>query len=427
MKRYRMANLIFAGAFFLFCFAAVLHVCRKNEGTALFYFLAQSCFIGCVADWFAVEAIFRNSLHLPRFRPLIPKNKERIVRQIHETVNRNLIKSEMFAAMIQKFSLTTFLENEYRSGNGAVRQFEKTAAFYTGRFLAGFAADHRKEVGLWARQGGRTFVNRFVRYLEDKALSDEKKEQILFQILGAAEERIKDPSLQTKLARYLRTWGDKQDKGFWGNMLYPLAGYMGIIDYEDMAAAVLKATEEKIQSWKEKDNPFGQTLLAEWSHAVETFMETPAVKKALRDFAFYLYESFPVEEKADAVFEQLWEEWADGDAFENHLLPRIEQAFHRALRSVADNEKIRRQMDWGAKNLLMEILRFERNHISEAIARILESYRTEELNEFIESKVHKELEGIRINGAAVGLAAGAVLYIFIQFIYLPAVTLLFRL
>ena len=333
----------------------------------------------------------------------------------------------MFAAMIQKFSLTEFIENEYRSGNGEIRQFEKTAAFYTGRFLVDFAADHRKEAGLWARQGGRTFVNRFVRYLEDKALSDDKKEQILFQILEAAEEKIKDPSLQTKLARYLRTWGDKQDKGFWGNMLYPLAGYMGIIDYEDMAAAVLKATEEKIQSWKEKDNPFGQTLLAEWSHAVETFMETPAVKKALRDFAFYLYESFPVEEKADAVFERLWEEWADGDAFENHLLPRIEQAFHRALRSVADNEKIRRQMDWGAKNLLMEILRFERNHISEAIVRILESYRTEELNEFIESKVHKELEGIRINGAAVGLAAGAVLYIFIQFIYLPAVTFLFRL
>ena len=84
-------------------------------------------------------------------------------------------------------------------------------------------------------------------------------------------------------------------------------------------------------------------------------------------------------------------------------------------------------MDWGAKNLLMEILRFERNHISEAIVRILENYRIEELNEFIESKVHKELEGIRINGAVVGLAAGAVLYIFIQFIYLPAVTFLFRL
>ena len=145
MKRYRMANLIFTGAFFLFCFAAVLYVCRKNEGTALFYFLAQSCFIGCVADWFAVEAIFRNSLHLPRFRPLIPKNKERIVRQIHETVNKNLIKSEMFAAMIQKFSLTAFLENEYRSGNGTVRQFEKTAAFYTGRFLAGFAAKSKAD------------------------------------------------------------------------------------------------------------------------------------------------------------------------------------------------------------------------------------------------------------------------------------------
>ncbi len=32
---------------------------------------------------------------------------------------------------------------------------------------------------------------------------------------------------------------------------------------------------------------------------------------------------------------------------------------------------------------------------------VLESFREEELNEFIESKVHHELEGIRINGAIV--------------------------
>lgn len=427
MKRYRMANLIFAGAFLLFCFAVILHICRKSEETALFYFLAQSCFIGCVADWFAVESIFRNSLHLPRFRPLIPKNKERIVRQIHETVNRKLIKSEMFAAMIRKFSVTACMENEYRTGNGVMKEWEKKAVFCTGRFLKGFAENHRKEAGVWARRSGRVFVNLFVRYIEEKALRDEEKEEILFQMLSAVEEKMKSPSLRNKLAGYLKTWGDRQEKGFLGNLLYPLASRMGIIDYEDMAAAILEAAEEKIQSWQKKENPFRRTLLEEWNDTVTAFMENPEAKKALRDFAFYLYESFPVEEKADEVFDRLWKERVEGSAFERNLLPCIEQAFHRTFRSMAANEKIRKQVDWGTQNLLLEILHFERGHMAEAVIRVLENYRTEELSEFIESKVHKELEGVRINGAIVGLAAGGFLYIFIQFIYLPIISVLFRL
>ena len=58
---------------------------------------------------------------------------------------------------------------------------------------------------------------------------------------------------------------------------------------------------------------------------------------------------------------------------------------------------------------------------------ILKKFKDSDLNEFIEAKVHKELEGIRINGAVVGLAAGAALYGLIEYLYLPIISLLFSL
>lgn len=56
---------------------------------------------------------------------------------------------------------------------------------------------------------------------------------------------------------------------------------------------------------------------------------------------------------------------------------------------------------------------------------VLESFREEELNEFIESKVYRELEGIRINGAVVGLAAGLFFYGFLTLAWIPFVGGLF--
>ena len=55
MKRYKTANLIFMGAFLLLAAAVMFRHFSDTEGGALFYFLAQSCFIGCFADWFGIE------------------------------------------------------------------------------------------------------------------------------------------------------------------------------------------------------------------------------------------------------------------------------------------------------------------------------------------------------------------------------------
>ena len=76
MKRYKTANRIFLASAILLGIAMGVRYFYRDALAGLFYFLAQSCLIGCFADWFAVEALFRNRLHLPLFKPLIPANRE---------------------------------------------------------------------------------------------------------------------------------------------------------------------------------------------------------------------------------------------------------------------------------------------------------------------------------------------------------------
>ena len=96
MKRYKTANRIFLSSAILLGIAMGVRYFYRDALAGLFYFLAQSCLIGCFADWFAVEALFRNRLHLPLFKPLIPANREAVLRRLQETVEGKLVGKETF-------------------------------------------------------------------------------------------------------------------------------------------------------------------------------------------------------------------------------------------------------------------------------------------------------------------------------------------
>ena len=56
MKRYQTANRLFLASTILFGAAVILQHASPwsgSEAVSIFYFLAQSCLIGCCADWIA--------------------------------------------------------------------------------------------------------------------------------------------------------------------------------------------------------------------------------------------------------------------------------------------------------------------------------------------------------------------------------------
>lgn len=236
-------------------------------------------------------------------------------------------------------------------------------------------------------------------------------------------KRKKDQRRENReaLARFLEDRGDKEEKGFFGSLVYGLGKFFGAIDYDSLADSAMDALGEEIETWKEKDNPFRRTLLSGWDSMVRRFLEEEATERALGDFGRILFASFPVEDKVEEAVDRFMEEWGEGRAFHEKLVPQLENALHHAITSAGHDEGFRKRMDRFARDLAVEIISYEHGWLAPAMTEVLENFTDRELNEFVESKVWSELEGIRINGALVGLLAGCAFYVFLMWVWVPFV------
>ena len=331
---------------------------------------------------------------------------------------------ETFTDLLKNFSLIQFIEKE---AEGSVKDIETDLARSGGELLLGLMENHKKDLSRWIRQGVDNVRVSLGFYLREKALEGNYTEQFLDKLLEEAQRAVKSDQMKQMITNKLEKLGENRERGFLERLVYSFAKFTNTVDYEDMAEAFLAALSERIELWRVDIHPFHKTLLKEWNAAVEAFLKTEEAEKALVHFAEELYQSVSVEEKTDALYNSLYEKWAAGDQFEKRFVPKLRTMLQNALRSVAENKELSAGIAESARALGGNILEDEYPHISSVNADILKKFKDSDLNEFIEAKVHKELEGIRINGAVVGLAAGAALYGLIEYLYLPIISLLFSL
>lgn len=418
MKRYRTANLI---CFFSLLFLLVslwLKMGSPWQGadwTDWVYFMAQSCCIGCAADWIAVEALFRKHSFFP-IKPLIPANRARIIQKVVE-MNQSLLSPKNLLAKISHLSLTELCLPWLTSHRESISQILATkGATYAVEFLS----SHREEIATWGRSESRKWLPVFISFAQGRLKQEMNRETWLLRLLEEGKRKIEEPSLRYKLAEQLRKAGDQEEKGWLTSIGYTLGKCFGVIDYDQLAEVALDALAEEMEAWKQKDNPFHQELLAQWDLLIARFLQEPATLEALQEFGQGLFESFPLEKRIHDGISDFQHHWGK-PALEEKLKPAMEQS----ISFMEGNAEFRQKLDTIGRDLIAEIIIYEHGFLSWSMIEVLESFREEELNEFIESKVYRELEGIRINGAAVGLVAGLLFYGFLTWAWIPLVENLF--
>ena len=418
MKRYRTANLICFLSLLFLLFSLWLKMGSPWQGadwTNWVYFMAQSCCIGCAADWIAVEALFRKHRFFP-IKPLIPANRARIIQKVVE-MNQSLLSPKNLLAKISHLSLTELCLPWLTSHRESISQILATkGATYAVKFLS----SHREEIATWGRSESRKWLPVFISFAQGRLKQEMNREKWLVRLLEEGKRKIEDPSLRYKLAEQLRKAGDQEEKGWLTSIGYTLGKWFGAINYDQLAEAALDALAEEMEAWKQKDNPFHQELLAQWDLLVARFLQEPATLEALQEFGQGLFESFPLEKRIDDGISDFQHHWGK-PALEEKLKPAMEQS----ISFMEGNTEFRQKLDTIGRDLIAEIIIYEHGFLSWSMIEVLESFREEELNEFIESKVYRELEGIRINGAAVGLVAGLLFYGFLTWAWIPLVGGLF--
>lgn len=417
MKRYKTANGICFFSLLFLLFSLWLKEGSPWQGTYetdLVYFMAQSCCIGCAADFIAVEALFRK--HFLPIKPLVPANRDRIIQKVVE-MNQSLLSPKNLLAKISRLSLTDLCLPWLTSHRESISQ---TLAAKGATYAVEFLSSHREDIATWGRSESQKWLPVFISFAQGRLQQEMNREKWLLRLLEEGKRKIEEPSLRHKLAEQLRKAGDREEKGFLGSIGYTLGKWFGAIDYDQLAEAALDALAEEMEAWKREDNPFHQELLSQWDLLIARFLQEPATLEALQEFGRGLFASFPLEKRIDEGISDFQHHWGKS-ALEEKLKPAMEQS----ISFMEGNAEFRQKLDTIGRDLIAEIIIYEHGFLSWSMIEVLESFREEELNEFIESKVYRELEGIRINGAAVGLVAGLLFYGFLTWAWIPLVENLF--
>jgi uncharacterized membrane-anchored protein YjiN (DUF445 family) len=422
MKRYQTANRLFLASTILFGAAVVLQHASPwsgSEAVSIFYFLAQSCLIGCCADWIAVEALFRRRFHLP-YKPLIPSNQDAVIRKLSAVSDSLIDKTGLLKGALGG-SVMELADREFFHNEKVREAAESFLAREGARFLTGLVSENKEKAASLADGETGKVISLIAGKAREEILARMSREEWLQKLLALVGEKAKTAGAKEALAGAIKKAGEeqKQQAGFFKRLLFSAAELTGTVDYEEMAETGLAALGAAIERWKRPEDPFHQTLLARWDEAIHAFVDDKETKDALEDFGKSLFKKYPAGEKVRTIIDSLLSEWNEDENGKTKLENTLHGFAGSAIDRLAADSILRGRIDSGARDLIAELADHERTLLAGAAVSVLKSLSSEELNEFIESKVHTDLEGIRINGAITGLAAGGLFYFLLECAYIP--------
>lgn len=422
MKRYQTANRLFLASTILFGAAVILQHASPwsgSEAVSIFYFLAQSCLIGCCADWIAVEALFRRRFHLP-YKPLIPSNQDAVIRKLSAVSDSLIDKTGLLKGALGG-SVMELADREFFHNEKVREAAESFLAREGARFLTGLVSENKEKAASLADGESGKVISLIAGKAREEILARMSREEWLQKLLALVGEKAKTAGAKEALAGAIKKAGEeqKQQAGFFKRLLFSAAELTGTVDYEEMAETGLAALGAAIERWKRPEDPFHQTLLARWDEAIHAFVDDKETKDALEDFGKSLFKKYPAGEKVRTIIDSLLSEWNEDENGKTKLENTLHGFAGSAIDRLAADSILRGRIDSGARDLIAELADHERTLLAGAAVSVLKSLSSEELNEFIESKVHTDLEGIRINGAITGLAAGGLFYFLLEYAYIP--------
>lgn len=398
MRNDTKANFLFAGSALLFAGAFTLRLHDSSWAASVFYFLAQSAFIGSAADWFAVTALFRKPLGFPFHTALIPRNRPRIIRGIRGMVEGKLLRPDLWSGRISGFSLSAFARRETLWQEEAARLGAETAQ--------NFLAEKKEILAAAAEEGKFRFSEKLLEEGKVWLLAEERREERLDALLRGGLSLLGKPAVKEKIAAALRDFTEKQKTNPLIAMAIAMGEAMGLLHYADMAEAIAEAASEKLTAWRDPAHPRHEEFVRLLDGAVSRMLETPAAGEAARRFADAFLAALPAGEAAEETVSRLLAEWNG----ENGCGAPLRGFFREGIAAVLEDGDFCETLDGKARDFLAEAARESHEGLGDTVEQVLTAYDEKKLNAFIYEKVGEELGWIRINGALVAAAAGGLAF-----------------
>jgi uncharacterized membrane-anchored protein YjiN (DUF445 family) len=387
--------LVLMGAITLGCYAL-----PAGDWTDLLQAAAKAGFVGGIADWFAVTALFRHPLGIPiPHTAIIPHQKERLGAALGRFVANYVITSGEVSVLLGRLDVPGIL-SRYFSDPATARPAAVALAALLPRILATVEDGRARRVAsriiprVLGGPGAGVVVARALRTLVEGGRHQEVFGFILAQmktLLGAQEE-----TLRVAIADRVREQGGR------------LIGWA-------MGASIARRVLTTINAELDKMSPDGSELRAafdEWiRREINKMEEDPAraaeVGAAIREVVAH-----------ETVQAWMWDVWsrlrlaleADAARPNGRTVAYLESALGNLGRMLESDPGARARVEIASAGIINELLPAAREKVSAFIAQVVGGWDSKTITERIELRVGKDLQYVRMNGTLVGFIVGGLLY-----------------
>jgi len=361
---------------------------------------AKAGFVGGIADWFAVTALFRHPLGIPiPHTAIIPQQKERLGAALGRFVATHVFTADELAGVLARLDLPSIL-HRFLADPASARPAAAALAAMLPRILASVEDGRARRLvarivpRILGGSGAGQVVARALRSLVDGGRHQEVFGFVLGQIRTLLANQ--EETLRTAIEERVREQGGR------------LVGWA-------LGASIARRVLGTVNTELDKMSPDGSELRAafdEWTRREIARLEEDPARAAELGAAIRRVVAH------ETVQAWLWDVWArlrlalEADAARpgGRTAAAIEGALANAGALLEVDPAARARVHAAAEEVVASLLPSAQARLSDFIAQVVANWDSGTIVSRLELSVGKDLQYVRVNGTLVGFLAGGLLY-----------------
>ena len=379
----------------------------QGYATSLLQAAAKAGFVGGIADWFAVTALFRRPLGLPiPHTAIIPSQKARLGAALGRFVANHVFTPAELSRLLERIDLPAMLRG-FLSDPAAARPAAQGLAALLPRILTSIEDGRARRLiaRLIPRLAGGPAAGRIVARALGTLVEGGRHQEVFGFILAQLRTGLtaREDALRQAIAERVRKEGGA------------LVGWA-------LGATIARRVISAVNAELEHTAPDGSELRAafdEWVRREIARMEEDPARAAELGAAIGRVL------RHESVQAWVWDVWArlraalaaDAALPDGRAAQAIEAAFANLGKLLEEDPAARARVQQAAEAILASLLPTLQTRLSEFIAGVVANWDSATITDRLEVRVGKDLQYVRINGTLVGFLVGGALFALLHAVF----------
>lgn len=410
IKRSRIANYILATAAIILLLA---YPFQDYFIGGLLTHMAGAAFIGGLADWYAVTALFKKPLGISFKTALIPRSKERIAETARHMIEKELLTVDNMYSVLRHHPVVQTLLDYMRTEKG-FQAAERVLGHILNTFL--YTVDMQTLVQAFSKIGGKAIENVDIAPMMANALriglrGESGRDFLDFMILNM-EELVQSDVMKGYIGDvYRASLQEYEKRNFFFAWAIKAALASDMFSPDTVATKLQKKAMEVLKEAQEPDSKQREAALKYLWKMTERIDFNDAWQERIESYKAKMYQSMVT--RPD--MKEAWQRYVSDPERQKRVCTAA------AKYAIGKLEKWQQQGDNAEHlnrvvlNLISGKLEKLQRYFGETAEKAIMRYDANYLAARAQDSVWYDLQMIRVNGSLVGALLGTVIYLFMFF------------